>query len=141
VPAVLAELLGERLGLGILQLEAVDHHQAFPRLARQGHSEAERADLLVERLLEVALAGAVGLAAADEDRRRTVAVASAAGTLLATPLLARAGDVGALAGRAGGAAPVLELPGDDAVQDVSARLDPEHGVVELDVAGRLAVEF
>jgi hypothetical protein len=49
-------------------------------------------------------------------------------------LLAGACDIGALAGGAGGAAALLELPGDDAVQDVGARLDAEHGIVELDLA-------
>jgi hypothetical protein len=43
----------------------------------------------------------------------------------------------ALAGAAGGAAALLELPGDDAVQDVGARLDREDLVVELDVAASL----
>src|SRR6187399_1513821 len=83
----------------------------------------------------------MGLAAADEDRGTAIAVASRAAALLATPLLAGTGDVGALARRAGGAAAILELPGDDAVQDIGARLDAEYGIIELDVAGCLAVEF
>jgi hypothetical protein len=33
-----------------------------------------------------------------------------------------------------GAAALFELPGDDAVQNVGARLDTEHGIVQLDVA-------
>src|SRR5690606_3133291 len=115
--------------------------EAVLRLGREGHLQAERADLLVERLLELASPGTVGLAAADEDRSAAVAVASRAAALLATPLLARAGDIRALAGRAGGAAAVLELPGDDAVQDIGARLDAEDGIAQLDIADRLAVEF
>ena len=42
-----------------------------------------------------------------------------------------------VAGGAGGAAALLELPGDDTVQDVGARLDAEHLVIELQV-GALA---
>ena len=73
------------------------------------------------------------LAAADEDRGAAIAVTGGAAALLAAELLAGAGDVRALAGAAGGAAALLELPGDDAVEDVGARLDAEHLVVELDV--------
>ena len=78
------------------------------------------------------------LAAADEDRGAAIAVTGGAAALLPAELLAGAGDVRALAGGAGGAAALLELPGDDAVQDVGARLDAEHLVVELDVAAGLA---
>src|SRR6185369_5391116 len=60
--------------------------------------------------------------------------------LLLAILLARARNVRALASPAGGAATLFELPGDDAVQDVSARLDGENLVVELDVAASLGVE-
>ena len=78
----------------------------------------------------------MSLAAADEDRSAAIAVTSRTAALLAAELLAGAGDVGALAGGAGRAAALLELPGDDAVQDVGARLDAEDRVVELDVADR-----
>src|SRR5690606_23847276 len=136
VPAGLVEHALERLGLGVLQLQAVDDHQAVLGPRRERHLEAERADFLVERLLELAQARAVGLAAADEDRCAAIAVAGGAAALLPAVLLAGAGDIGALASRAGRAAPVLELPRDDAVQDIGARLDTEYGIVELDVARR-----
>ena len=81
------------------------------------------------------------LAAADEDRGAAVAVTGGAAALLPAELLAGAVDVRALAGAARGAAALLELPGDDAVQDVGARLDAEHLVVELEVGAlALAVE-
>ena len=80
----------------------------------------------------------MGLAAADEDRSAAIAVASRAAALLAAELLAGAGNVAALAGAAGGGPALLELPGDDPVEDVGTRLDGENLVVELDVAARLA---
>ena len=83
---------------------------------------------------------AVRLAAADEDRRLAVAVASRTAALLATELLAGAGDVAALAGGASGAAALFELPGNDAVQDVCARVDAEDVVVKIDVGASLAIE-
>ena len=79
----------------------------------------------------------MSLAAADEDRGAAIAVTSRTAALLATELLAGAGDVAALAGGASRAAALLELPGDDAVKDVGARLDAEDLVVELDVAAGL----
>src|SRR5690606_21088678 len=83
----------------------------------------------------------MSLTATDEDRRTAIAVTSRAATLLPAPLLTGTSYVGTLSGRAGSAAPILELPRHDAVQNVGTRLDAEHGVIELDVAGRLAVEF
>ena len=81
------------------------------------------------------------LTTADEDRSAAIAVTGGTAALLATELLAGAGDVGALARAAGGGATLLELPGDDAVQDVGARLEAEDLVVELDVRRlRLGVE-
>ena len=80
------------------------------------------------------------LAAADEDRRPAIAVTSRAAALLAAELLAGAGNVAALARRTRRSAAVDELPGDDAVKDVGARLDGENLVVELDVAASLGVE-
>src|SRR5690606_29769479 len=97
----------QRLGLRVAQLEAVDHHQAVAGLGGERHLEPERTDLLVERLLELAQTGTVGLAAADEDRRPAIAVTSGTAALLATELLAGASDIGPLASRAGSAAPVL----------------------------------
>src|SRR4051812_11052933 len=136
------EPLLDDLGLGLADVEILDDDQpAVLRLGGEGHPEAERAHLLVQRRVEVADAGAVGLAAADEDRGAAVAVTGGAAALLAAELLAGAGDVRPLAGGAGGAAALLELPGDDAVEDVRPRLDTEHLVVELDVlAGLAAVE-
>src|SRR5687768_14462155 len=135
------EIVLQHLGLGVVHVEAVEHDQlAVPRLGGERHAQAERADLLVQRRIEVANARAVSLAAADEDRGAAIAVTGGAAALLATELLAGAGDVGALTGGAGGAAALLELPGDDAVQDVGARLDAEHLIAELDVRALLPVE-
>src|SRR5690606_27748037 len=141
VPPVLAERRGKSLGLRVAQFQRVDDHEAIPRLRGKRHLQTERTDLLVERLLELTTACAVSLAATDEDRRTTIAVASRAAALLAPPLLARASNIGTFAGRAGDAATVLELPGDDTMQDVGTRLHAEHGVIELDVASRFAAEF
>jgi len=128
------KLAGKRLGLGIGHVEAVDDHETVLGLGRKRHLETERANLLVERLLEVTLARTMCLAAADEDRRSAVAMASRTAALLATPLLAGARDVGTLARRTSRAATILELPGNDTVQDVRARLEAEHVVRKLDVA-------
>jgi hypothetical protein len=124
----------ERLGLGVLDVEAVDDDQASLGLGRKRHLEAECADLLVQRHIEFTATGTMGLAAADEDGSLAIAVTSGTAALLATELLAGAGNVGTLAGRAGDAAAVLELPGDDAVQDVGARLEAEHVIRQFDVA-------
>src|SRR3954468_16283656 len=154
---VLAEVeagqpLARRLGLGLAEVEILEHDEsAVAGLGGERHLEAERAHLLVERRIEVADARAVGLAAADEDRRAAIAVAGGAATFLATELLAGTGDVAALAHRAGGdaaalargaggTAALLELPGHDPVEDVGARLDIEDLVVEIDVLAGLAVE-
>jgi hypothetical protein len=61
-------------------------------------------------------------------------VTSGTATLLAAELLAGAGNVRTLASATGRAATVFELPGDNAVQDVGARLETEHVIVEFDVA-------
>src|SRR5690606_41586760 len=102
--------------------------------------QTEGTNLLCVTLLELATACAVSLAATDEDRRTTIAVTSRAAALLATPLLARASNIGTLAGRAGDAATVLELPGDDTMQDVGARRHAEHGVIRSE-ARRLGKEL
>ena len=82
-------------------------------------------------------AGAMGLAAADEDRGAAIAVTGGAAALLRPNFLpVRATSLRSRAARAGAAA-IGELPGDDAVEDVGARLDAEHGIVELDVAAGL----
>src|SRR5206468_12589316 len=133
--AELAELLAQHLGLGFADVEIVDDDQiAVARLGRQRHPEAELADLLVEARGEHAGARAVSLAAADEDRSAAIAVTGGAAALLAAELLAGAGNVAALTRGARRCAAVDQLPGDDAVEDVGARLDGENLVVELDVA-------
>src|SRR3546814_3614764 len=125
----LAELAGERLGLGILELERVeDDELAALRLVAQRHLEAEGANLLVQRVAKGAVPRAVRLAAADEDRSRAVAVTGGAAALLAAELLAGAGDVAAFAGGARRTAALFELPADDAVQDVGARVEAKDQI-------------
>src|SRR5690606_37119437 len=137
----LAELSGERLGLRVLELERVENDElAALRLVAQRHLQTEGADLLVQRVAEGAGPRAVRLAAADEDRRLAIAVTGGTAALLATELLAGAGNVAALARGAGGAATLFELPGDDAVQDVGTRVDAEDVVVKIDVGASLAIE-
>src|SRR3569623_503012 len=140
--AELFQIALERLGLAVLHRQAVhDHQRAGLGVARQRHFQAQRANLLVERRVEVANASTVRLAAADEHRGAAIAVTRGAAALLAAELLARAGNVGALTRTACGGAALFELPGDDTVQDVGARIEAEHLVVELDVRGlRLGVE-
>src|SRR3546814_17874486 len=71
----LAELAGERLGLGILELERVeDDELAALRLVAQRHLEAEGANLLVQRVAKGASPRAVRLAAAAAYRSGQVAV-------------------------------------------------------------------
>src|SRR5687767_2649284 len=82
----------------------------------------------------------MGLAAADEDRSATIAVTSGTAALLLAELLAGAGNVRALTRAAGEPTTVGELPRHHAMEDVGARLDTEHGVVELDIPARLGVE-
>jgi hypothetical protein len=62
----------------------------------------------------------VRLTTTDEHRGAAIAVTGGTAALLATELLAGTGNVSTLAGAAGGAATLLELPGDDAVQDISS---------------------
>src|SRR3546814_16386689 len=69
-------------------------------VAAERHLETERANLLVQRRIEVANPRTVRLAAADEDRGAAIAVTRGAATLLATELLAGAGAIRALAGTA-----------------------------------------
>src|SRR3546814_6585460 len=90
-------------------------------VAAERHLETERANLLVQRRIEVANPRTVRLAAADEDRGAAIAVTRGAATLLATELLAGAGDIRALAGTAGGAAALFELPGDEALKNKIGR--------------------
>src|SRR3569623_825506 len=140
--ADLREIGGERLGLAVLDGEAVhDDQRARLGVAAERHLQAQRADLLVQRRVEVAAARAVRLTTTAEHRRAAIAVTGGTAALLATVLLARAGDVGALARAACRGTTLFELPGNDAVQDVGARIEAEDLVVELDVRGlRLGVE-
>src|SRR3546814_13159750 len=95
-------------------------------VAAERHLETERANLLVQRRIEVANPRTVRLAAADEDRGAAIAVTRGAATPLATELLAGAGDIRALSGTAGGAAPLFELPGAEPMTNNRARLDAEQ---------------
>src|SRR6478735_6353929 len=140
--AELADLRLERLGLGVLaHVEVVEDDQlTAPSLGRQGHAKTERANLLVQAGGEDAGPGAVRLTAADEDRSAAIAVTGGTATLLAAELLAGAGDIRPVTGRTRRGATVDELPRHHTGQDVGARLDTEHGVVELDIPARLGVE-
>src|SRR6478609_5412143 len=100
--AKLAKLRVQGLGLAFLDVEIVDDDQlAVLRLRRQGHFQAKRTDLLVEARGEDAGTRAVRLTAADEDRGAAIAVASRTAALLATELLAGAGNIAALTRSAG----------------------------------------
>src|SRR6478736_3615441 len=138
--AELLELTLERLRLGDA-LKIVEHDQRTGLgMARKRHLEAERADLLVQRHIEHAGAGAVRLTAADEHGRAAIAVTRRAAALLATELLAGASYVCTLASGTRRGAAVLEVRGDAAMQDVGAGLEAENFVLELDVAASLGVE-
>src|SRR4030088_1422046 len=80
------------------------------------------------------------LAAASEQIRPTAAVARAARALLAVELGAGIIDLGAALHRDGAAAPLGELVAHHAMQDVGARLEPEHMVGERDRSRLLGVE-
>src|SRR6185369_13534353 len=137
----LGEAGGQFPGLAFLDVQAVEHGEGpCLRLRGQRHLEAQRADLLVQRGIEVTNARSVSLAAADENRCAAIAVTGGTAALLATELLAGARNLGPLAGGAGCAATLFELPGDDTVQNVGARLDTEYGIGEFHVARLLSVE-
>src|SRR5690606_4830480 len=68
------------------------------------------------------------------------AVTGAARTLLTHELLARHGDIGAVLDRVGAGHALEQLVAHHALQDVGARLKTEHGLIERDLAGLLAVE-
>ena len=73
------------------------------------------------------------LTTADEDQSAAIAVTRRTAALLATELLTGASNVSTLTRAACGRATLFELPGDNAVQDVGARIEAEDLVVELDV--------
>src|SRR3546814_18152210 len=109
--AQLAERFGERLGLRFLDVEIVHHDQlAVAGLAAERHLETERADLLVHRRVEVANAGAMGLAATDEDRGPAIAVTLRTAALLAPDLLVGARALRTLTARSGGATLLSVFP-------------------------------
>src|SRR5207253_4771482 len=114
-------------GLAVLNVEVVDDDEiALLRLRRQGHFEPQNANFLVQRRIEIADTGAVGLAAADEDRSAAIAVTGGAAAFLPAELLTGPGDIRALASGARSAATFFELPGDNAMQDVGAGLNGEN---------------
>src|SRR5690606_5402220 len=82
----------------------------------------------------------VSLATAAELRRARGRVPGTAGALLPVHLGAGAGDVSAGLRLVRALLPLGELPAHDALQDVLARLQPEDGIGELDLAGVLAGE-
>src|SRR5439155_628530 len=136
--AELSELLLQRLGLGFADVEIFHHDQlAVARLGGQRHFQAQCTHLLVQQRIEVAHARTVRLAATDENRGTAIAVTGGAAALLLAIFLAGAGDIAALASAAGSAAALLELPSDDAVENVRARLYAEDRIVELNVAAAL----
>src|SRR5688572_19485741 len=80
------------------------------------------------------------LAAADEEGSGARAVTGRTGTLLAVPLLGRAVDLAAGLGLVRTGAALGELPDDDALDEVSARLQTEDLVLEIDLARRLGIQ-
>src|SRR3546814_6316792 len=118
--AQLGEIGGERLGLAVLDRDRIqDDQRTGLGVAAERHLETERANLLVQRRIEVANPRTVRLAAADEDRGAAIAVTRGAATLLATELLAGAGDIRALAGRS-----EERRVGKECVSTVSSRWSP-----------------
>src|SRR6185437_3982864 len=136
------KLLGELAGLDLRRLRLVDHDdRAGLCLGGQRVPETERADLLGQIEFMAVRHRAHRLGAADEQRRGTGAVTGGAAALLLAETVLGAVDLGAgqrlvLAGAALG-----ELPDDDALDEVGARLETEDLVLELDLAGRLVVQI
>src|ERR1700749_3963844 len=81
------------------------------------------------------------LRTADEERRRTLAATCATAALLRTVLLLRAVHFRARQDLVIAAAALGELPDDDALDQIRARLETEDGVVQFDFTGRLVVEI
>ena len=141
VEAELVELLGEALGLGVLQRHLVDDDDAAVLgLGRQRVLERERAHLLRQVDGVAAHHRTEGASAAAELRHARRAVTGAAGALLRIHLLAGAPDFGAVLGLVGAALALGELPVDAALQDVGARLEAENRIRQIDRAGFLAFE-
>src|SRR3546814_467546 len=113
---------------------------ALGRLGRQRRLEAELADLLVQVVGVVAHHRAEHRAAAVPLRGAGRAHARVAGALLAEQLAGRAGNLAAGLHLVGAGATLGKLPVHHARQDVLARRQAEHGVVELDLSGLLVVE-
>ncbi len=103
-------------------------------------AQRQRADLLRQADFVAASMRTERTAAAAEqiDARRTVA--GRTGALLPVHLLAGAVHVGAILHLMGAAPTLGELPHHAAMNEISARLEPEYGVGQRDRAGFLAVE-
>ena len=139
--AQLVERTKENLGLAVCNRQAVHYDQLTGlRLGRKRHLQAERTDLLVQRGVEVTDARTMSLTTTDERRSATIAVTCGTAALLATELLAGTGNVGTLTCTTGCAACLFELPGDNAMQNVCARLEAEYAVIQFDVAVTLGIE-
>src|SRR5690606_22965052 len=75
-----------------------------------------------------------------EDIGATRAVTRTAAALLATELLAGHGDIGAVLDRVRAGHALQKLVAHHALDQIGARFEPEHCVVERDLAGRLTLE-
>src|SRR5213082_620873 len=97
-------------------------------------------DLLRQTGLVAARARAEGLTAADKDAGAARAVASAARALLIAELLAGTVHFAACLGLVRAGLPLVELPLDDAMENVRARIKAEDIVGEIDTAGILGFD-
>ena len=138
----LAELRGQRLGLGVLRGQLVDHDDAAVLgLGRQRVLERERAHLLRQidgvaahdRTESTAAAAELRDARASRDGRRRCPSARTSSCRCARFRRAVLGLVRA-------ALALGELPVDAALQDVAARLEAENLIRQISLAGFLAVE-
>ena len=123
------ELRRERLRLRVLRAQLVDDDDRLGlRLGGERVLQRERPHLLRQIEGMTAHDRTERLAAAAELRRRLVAVARAAGALLAVHLLRRRLDLAARLRLVRARLALGELPAHHAVQDVGARLEAEDGV-------------
>ena len=139
--AELLELAAQRLGLGFLQIQRVDDDDAVVFcFGGQRMLERQRAHLLRQADFMAAWMRAEGTATASEQIDARRAMAGRTGALLAIHLLAGAMDVGTVFDGVRAGLPLGQLPNDAAMNNVSARLEPENGVGHGNRAGLLAVE-